>query len=61
VAGAVAAVQPTWSPDGKSLVFFSSRGCRADTDIWRMEVASGALTPLTRRRSLDRNPFFSAD
>jgi eukaryotic-like serine/threonine-protein kinase len=53
--------QPTWSPDGKTLVFFSSRNGKADTDIWKVDVASGALTQLTRGRSLDLNPFFSPD
>ena len=53
--------QPTWSPDGKTLVFFSSRGGTAGTDIWSVDVASGALTPLRRGRSLDLNPFFSPD
>ena len=59
--GAGGDFQPTWSPDGKSLVFFSSRGAKTDTDIWRADVATGALTPLTRGRSLDLNPFYSPD
>ena len=51
--------QPQWSPDGKRLVFFSSRAGNAD--ILMVDVATGGLTQLTSDRALDINPFFSPD
>jgi Tol biopolymer transport system component len=51
--------QPQWSPDGRTIAFFSSRGGSAD--IWSVDVASGALTPLTRSAATDANPCFSPD
>src|SRR5262249_10517125 len=47
------------SPDARQLIFFSSRSSHAD--IWKLDIASGDLTRLTRSRSLDINPFFSPD
>jgi TolB protein len=57
--GAGGDFQPNWSPDGRQIVFFSSR--EGDANIWKVDVASGRLTQLTRGRSLDINPFFSPD
>ena len=51
--------QPQWSPDGRTIVFFSSRGGSAD--IWSVDVASGSLTQLTRDAATDANPCFSPD
>jgi Tol biopolymer transport system component len=51
--------QPQWSPDGKLLVFFSSRAGNAD--IWLVDLASGSLKQLTSDPALDINPFFSPD
>jgi TolB protein len=51
--------QPSWSPDGARIAFFSARG--GNTDVWTVEVESGALTRLTDERSLDTNPFYSPD
>ena len=59
--GAGGDFQPTWSPDGKTIVFFSSRDGKADTDIWSLDVATGELTALAQGRSIDLNPFFSPD
>jgi len=51
--------QPTWSPDGKAIVFFSARAGNAD--IWSVAVSSGQLTRLTRDPAGDTNPFYSPD
>jgi dipeptidyl aminopeptidase/acylaminoacyl peptidase len=37
--------QPSWSPDGRSIYFTSVRDGKVD--IYRLEVASGATTPVT--------------
>jgi TolB protein len=51
--------QPTWSPDGQALVFFSARG--GNTDIWRVDLADLSLSRLTDDPALDTNPFYSPD
>jgi TolB protein len=51
--------QPTWSPDGRRITFYSARG--GNTDVWSVDVASGALTRLTDDPALDTNPFYSPD
>src|SRR5260370_36248216 len=51
--------QPQWSPDGRRLVFFSSRAGNAD--IWLVDISSGAMTQLTSDHALDIHPFFSPD
>jgi Tol biopolymer transport system component len=38
-------INPQWTPDGRSLVFISDRG--GIPNLWRVDVASGAETPLT--------------
>lgn len=39
-------INPQWSPDGQSLFFVSDRG--GFSDVYRMEVATGALRQVTR-------------
>jgi Periplasmic component of the Tol biopolymer transport system len=51
--------QPTWSPDGRTLVFFSARA--GNIDVWSVSVADGRLTRLTDNPAMDINPFFSPD
>jgi len=51
--------QPQWSPDGKRLVFFSSRSGNAN--IWSIDLADNSLTRLTSGPAMEINPFFSPD
>jgi dipeptidyl aminopeptidase/acylaminoacyl peptidase len=56
----------TWMPDGKSLVFTSLRTADAEyawreTEIYKVDVASGAITALTTRKGPDNNPTPSPD
>jgi TolB protein len=51
--------QPTWSHDGRRLVFFSGRG--GNTDIWSVMADGSGLTRLTHDPALDTNPFYSPD
>ena len=57
--GAGGDYQPSWSPDGRSLVFFSARA--GAIDIWRYDFDGETLTRLTRGEAIDINPFFSPD
>jgi Tol biopolymer transport system component len=45
---------PTWSPDGKRIVFTSSRD--GDQDIWRMRQNGSNKTKLTFNTVMDREP-----
>jgi dipeptidyl aminopeptidase/acylaminoacyl peptidase len=55
-----------WMPDGKSLVFTSLRTRDAEyawreSEIYKVDVASGAISALTRRTGPDNNPTPSPD
>ena len=55
-----------WMPDGRSLVFTANRVADAEyewreSDIYRVDVASGAVRQLTTRRGPDANPVPSPD
>jgi dipeptidyl aminopeptidase/acylaminoacyl peptidase len=55
-----------WTPDGKALLFSGNRVPDAEyawreSDIYRVDVASGAITQLTSRRGPDANPTPSPD
>jgi hypothetical protein len=54
------AYTPSFSPDGKTLVFswWRNGGYR---DIWTMDLATRQLTQLTHDRALDLEPRFSGD
>jgi Tol biopolymer transport system component len=52
--------QPNWSPDGKKIVFFSSRSV-GSPNIWQVDVSSGALKRLTSNGAVNVNPFFSPE
>ena len=56
----------TWMPDGKSFVFTSlrvkdSEYAWRESDIYKVDVATGAVTPLTSRKGPDNNPVPSPD
>jgi len=55
-----------WTPDGRSLVFSSLRDPDADyawreSEIYAVNVATGTITQLTRRKGPDGNPLPSLD
>ena len=51
--------QPVYSPDGRRVVFSSSRG--GNLDLWAFERASGALHRLTDDPATDWDPVFTPD
>jgi Tol biopolymer transport system component len=57
--GAGGDYQPTWSPDGRRLTFFSSRA--GSPDVWILDVANGELERVTTDPGVEINPFFSPD
>ena len=57
---------PTWTPDGRCLLFSSKRGENRDRDlfdakIYRVQIADGDLTQLTHRQAADHEPTASPD
>jgi TolB protein len=50
---------PRYAPDGSSVVYSLSQG--GNTDIYRMDLASGAQTRLTNSPAIDTAPSFSPD
>ncbi|MDB5670027.1 MAG: family peptidase [Alphaproteobacteria bacterium] len=56
----------SWTADGRSILFSSNRGADWERDpqeseVYRLDVASGQLTALTDRRGPDTDPIVSAD
>lgn len=56
----------TWTPDGKALLFTSNRVPDAEyawreSDIYKVDVATGAITQLTTRKGPDNGPVPSPD
>lgn len=56
----------SWTPDGKALLFTSNRVADAEytwrqSDIYRADVNTGAVTQLTRRNGPDNTPVPSPD
>jgi TolB protein len=51
--------QPDWSPDGRSLVYASSRG--AAIELMLLDLESGRTTQLTRGGAVNVEPRFSPD
>ena len=57
---------PKFSPDGRTLLVTGNRRADAeyafrDSEIYAVDVASGAIAPLTSRKGPDGNPEFSPD
>ncbi|HSR42923.1 MAG TPA: S9 family peptidase, partial [Longimicrobiales bacterium] len=59
--------QPSWTPDGRSILVSANRRDDAeleapnDTEIWEVAVADGTLRPLTDRFGPDGSPTVSPD
>jgi len=51
--------QPTYSPDGKRILFSSNRS--GNLDLWTMELETGALRQLTDDSAQDWDPAFTPD
>jgi Tol biopolymer transport system component len=51
--------QPSYAPDGESLVFSSNRS--GNLDIWLLEISTGAIRQLTDDSAEDWDPAFSTD
>ncbi len=51
--------QPLYSPDGKRIVFSSTRS--GNIDVWQMELEKGALSRLTDGPGTDYDPAYTPD
>ena len=57
---------PEWTPDGRAILFSAVRKAdwemiANDSEVYRLDVASGAITTLTDRRGPDAAPVASPD
>ena len=59
VPGVSEITSPSWSPDGRTIVFSGNRG--GFTDIWAVDVETGASRQLTNDGFGDLQPAFSPD
>ncbi len=57
-------LDPVFTPDGNAVVFASDRGrwgAQGYTNLFRLELADGLITPVTCGQQHDRQPSFSPD
>jgi TolB protein len=59
VGSGVMSFAPRFSPDGRMVVYSMTQG--SNTDIWAMDLASGATRQLTASPSIETAPSFSPD
>jgi len=59
VPGVTEITNPTWSPDGSTIVFSGTKG--GLTDLYAMDVNTGAARQLTNDRHADMQPAYSPD
>ncbi|MEA3230356.1 MAG: hypothetical protein U9Q05_01190, partial [Thermodesulfobacteriota bacterium] len=50
-------IDPSWSPDGKKIVFSSNR--TGNFDIWVLDLKADRLTQLTHHSGDDKSPVWS--
>jgi dipeptidyl aminopeptidase/acylaminoacyl peptidase len=59
--------QPTWSPDGRSLVYVSTRtratkgSSTSSTDLWQLDLTTGTTSNITNARGVEAWPSFAAN
>jgi WD40-like Beta Propeller Repeat len=53
--------QPSFTPDGGSVLFTSIRGGGAQTDIYRFDIASGTTSQVTRTPESEYSPTVTPD
>jgi WD40 repeat protein len=57
-------LDPVFTPDGTAIVFASDRGrwgAQGYTNLFRLELGTGAISPVTCGRQQDRQPSFAPD